>query len=112
MQHKKTEWLETVVPPGRDLGRLSEAPENLVAGHSTANAPAADGGCVRGRLSRLQVAHAGDAKPGATPQVWVKGLRFKMVRKWRAGEIPCPAADAEAGIVKEDTYVGAYKYRL
>jgi hypothetical protein len=32
------------------------------------------------RLSHSQVTRAGDEKSGATPQVWVKGLRFKMVR--------------------------------
>src|SRR5216684_8090194 len=32
------------------------------------------------RLSHSQVTLPGDEKSGATPQVWAKGLRFKMVR--------------------------------
>jgi len=36
------------------------------------------------RLSHSQVTRAGDENSGATPQIWVKGLRFKMVAMKRS----------------------------
>ncbi len=56
------------------------------------------------RLSRSQVARAGDEKSGATPQVWVKGLRFKMVRN-EAQQKCGRSALREANTSKEDTSV-------
>jgi hypothetical protein len=43
------------------------------------------------RLSHSQVTRAGDEKSGATPQVWVKGLCFKMVRNEAQQKYGCSA---------------------
>src|SRR5260370_41547461 len=62
------------------------------------------GGRARMRLSHSQVTRAGDEKSGATPQLWVKGLRFKMVRNEAQQKCGCSAL-REASTSKEDTSV-------
>ena len=49
------------------------------------------GGRARMRLSHSQVTRAGDEKSGATPQVWVKALRFKMARNEAQQKYGCSA---------------------
>ncbi len=62
------------------------------------------GGRARMRLSHSQVTRSGDEKSGATPQVWVRGLRFKMVRNEAQQKCGCSAL-REASTSKKDTSV-------
>ncbi len=85
-------------------GRLS-AGQTALGGRGAhckrATAPGADAWM---RLSRSQVSRAGDEKSGATPQVWVKGLRFKMVRNEAQQKCGCSAL-REASTSEKDTSV-------
>ncbi len=76
----------------------------MVAGALTANAPPPQGGRAWMRLSRSQVTSSGDEKSGATPQVWVKGLRLKMVRNEAQQKCGCSAL-REASTAEGETYV-------
>ena len=64
----------------------------LVTGALTANAPPPQGRTRWMRLSHSQVTRAGDEESGATPQGWVKGLRFKNGAQCSGAEIAmlCP----------------------